>query len=244
MVSCARATRGLRRPSLDTRSGRPSSPPSREKIEERWSLEARNRGSTRLPFLLPTLAICSQGTVEGFGRRGGMIFVERVQWVLGIELVEGIVGVTRVVLIHRIRGVAGIVVIDRVQRILRIVGVDRIQRIIGTVLVERVEDIVVALVLLREAGFGKRMRGEEEETEDPDHPQGEIHRSGTASSLSLLPWSIRAQAGQKRFRHLYIFIERPPNVPLHVGAGDGFFWGELAGLRRSPMCSSACNSSG
>jgi len=35
MVSCARATRGLRRPSLDTRSGRPSSPPSREKVEER-----------------------------------------------------------------------------------------------------------------------------------------------------------------------------------------------------------------
>jgi hypothetical protein len=35
MVSCARATRGLRRPSLDTRSGRPSSPPSMERIEER-----------------------------------------------------------------------------------------------------------------------------------------------------------------------------------------------------------------
>jgi hypothetical protein len=33
MVSCARATRDLGRPSLDTRSGRPSSPPSREKIE-------------------------------------------------------------------------------------------------------------------------------------------------------------------------------------------------------------------
>jgi len=32
MVSCARATRGLRRPSLDTRSGRPSSPPSRGKV--------------------------------------------------------------------------------------------------------------------------------------------------------------------------------------------------------------------
>ena len=32
MVSCARATRGLGRPSLDTRNGRPSSPPSREKI--------------------------------------------------------------------------------------------------------------------------------------------------------------------------------------------------------------------
>jgi hypothetical protein len=41
MLSCARATRGLRRPSLDTRSGRSSSPPSREKVEERWSLDAR-----------------------------------------------------------------------------------------------------------------------------------------------------------------------------------------------------------
>ena len=30
MLSCARATRGLRRPSLDTRSGKPSSQPSRE----------------------------------------------------------------------------------------------------------------------------------------------------------------------------------------------------------------------
>ena len=30
MVSCARATRGLGRPSLDTRNGRPSSPASRE----------------------------------------------------------------------------------------------------------------------------------------------------------------------------------------------------------------------
>jgi hypothetical protein len=40
MVSCARATRGLGRPSLDTRSGRPSSPPSREQVEVRWSLDA------------------------------------------------------------------------------------------------------------------------------------------------------------------------------------------------------------
>jgi len=31
MISCARATRGLRRPSLNTRSGRPSSPPSKER---------------------------------------------------------------------------------------------------------------------------------------------------------------------------------------------------------------------
>ena len=30
LISCARATRGLRRPSLDARSGRPSRPPFRE----------------------------------------------------------------------------------------------------------------------------------------------------------------------------------------------------------------------
>ncbi len=35
MVSCARATRALRRASLDARSRRPSSLPSRENIEER-----------------------------------------------------------------------------------------------------------------------------------------------------------------------------------------------------------------
>ena len=51
MVSYARATRGLRRPSLDTRSGRPSSPSSREKVGRapKASLatllgELRNRG--------------------------------------------------------------------------------------------------------------------------------------------------------------------------------------------------------
>jgi hypothetical protein len=45
MVSCARATRGLGRPSLDTRSERSSSPPSRAKVRERWSLDARLRAS-------------------------------------------------------------------------------------------------------------------------------------------------------------------------------------------------------
>jgi len=54
MIFCARATRGLRRPSLDARSGRSISPHPLER--ERASLEgafisfdARNRGSTRLP---------------------------------------------------------------------------------------------------------------------------------------------------------------------------------------------------
>jgi hypothetical protein len=39
LVSCARATRGLRRPSVDARSGRPSRPPSREEKIRQASLE-------------------------------------------------------------------------------------------------------------------------------------------------------------------------------------------------------------
>jgi hypothetical protein len=42
MASYARATRGLRRPSLDTRSGRSSSPPSRDDIEEQCLVDARS----------------------------------------------------------------------------------------------------------------------------------------------------------------------------------------------------------
>ena len=100
------------------------------------SRNAHNRRSTRLPFLLPTLAIWSHRTVERLERHRRIVFVERVQRVLGIILVEGIEWITRVVLVHRIRGIAGIVLIHRVQRILRIIGVDRIQRIISTVLIE------------------------------------------------------------------------------------------------------------
>ena len=44
MVSCARATRGLRRPSLDARSGKPNRPPSR-----REGLQARNEHLIVLP---------------------------------------------------------------------------------------------------------------------------------------------------------------------------------------------------
>ena len=50
MLSCARATRGLGWPSLDTRSGRPSSPPSKEKMEERWSVDARSEGQSAAPL--------------------------------------------------------------------------------------------------------------------------------------------------------------------------------------------------
>jgi len=36
---------------------------------------------------------------------------------------------------------------------------------------------------------------------------------------------------------------KPPNGQRHVGEGDGFFEGELAGCLRSPMRSSSCNNS-
>ena len=47
LISPARATRGLRRPSLDARSGRPSRPPSRE--EKGASLEGWGE-SDQVPF--------------------------------------------------------------------------------------------------------------------------------------------------------------------------------------------------
>jgi hypothetical protein len=50
MLSCARATRGLRRPSLDTRSGRPSSPPSREKVGERGRSMRAIKGNLATPL--------------------------------------------------------------------------------------------------------------------------------------------------------------------------------------------------
>ena len=66
MVSCARATRGLGRPSLDTRSGRPSSPPSRGR-EERWSLDAR-RGE--IHQVLPAWPVSLVPHVSHISRRG------------------------------------------------------------------------------------------------------------------------------------------------------------------------------
>ncbi len=44
LVSCARATRGLRRPSLHARSGRPNSPPS---IRRKSTLEGKEHGSSQ-----------------------------------------------------------------------------------------------------------------------------------------------------------------------------------------------------
>jgi hypothetical protein len=47
MVSCARATRGRNKlPSLDTRSGRPSSLPSRETREELWTVQREKTPGT------------------------------------------------------------------------------------------------------------------------------------------------------------------------------------------------------
>ena len=137
--------------------------------------ETSNFGPRTLIRLARPASLASAGGVQRLEGRGGIIFVEGVQRVLGIELVEGIVGVARVVLVHRIHGAAGIVLIDRVQRILWIVGVDRIQRIIGTVLVERMKDIVIAHVLLREAGFGKRRCDgkEQQEEKEEDNAHGE-----------------------------------------------------------------------
>ena len=55
MLSCARATRGRGSPSLDTRSGKPSSPPSREKIEERRSLRREKTPGTFSLFRVQTI---------------------------------------------------------------------------------------------------------------------------------------------------------------------------------------------
>ena len=126
-------------------------------------------------FEVPETSNFGPRTYIRLARPASLASAGGVQRAPGIELVEGIVGVARVVLVHRIRGVAGIVLIDRVQRILWIVGVDWIQRIIGTVLVERMKDIVSALVLLREAGFGKRRcDGEDQQEEkEEDNAHGE-----------------------------------------------------------------------
>jgi hypothetical protein len=54
LISCARATRGRGLPSLDTRSGRPSSRPSREKVGRSWlrfiSLECFHFRRNRVDF--------------------------------------------------------------------------------------------------------------------------------------------------------------------------------------------------
>ena len=134
-------------------------------------------------------------------------------------MVDRIEGVVRVELVNRIRRVAGIVLIDGIKRILRIVGIDWIQRIVRTVLVDRIEDIVVALIFLRETGFGKRRSGEEEATEEPDHPHGEPPKSETTSRLSLLPAEPQYKTGNTSSRSTFlqavmVGLIEPGNKPL------------------------------
>ena len=60
LASCARATRGLGRPSLDARSGRPSRPPSRER---RCECGRSMRGQTRRsPVLVQRARACLSGS--------------------------------------------------------------------------------------------------------------------------------------------------------------------------------------
>jgi len=60
----------------------------------------------------------------------------------------------------------------------------------------------------------------------------------------LPPMGFIPHVKNRMFRFsLTLATLKSPNVQLHVGAGDGFFGGELAGRRRSPMRSRACNRS-
>ena len=78
MVSCARATRGLRRPSLDARSRRPNRPPSR-----REGLQARNEHLIVLPLRAhlridqATLLRDRQTSLEGGGGNSQAILLAR-----------------------------------------------------------------------------------------------------------------------------------------------------------------------
>jgi hypothetical protein len=73
LISCARATRGLRRPSLDARSGRPSRPPP---LEALWDDQLEYPGSPELQWWIPVglcnrlaQTECSVGTAM---RKGGL----------------------------------------------------------------------------------------------------------------------------------------------------------------------------
>ena len=55
LASGARATRGLRRPSLDARSGRPNRPPCQGKDEEAWKKEMRKRPGALFARRAPTM---------------------------------------------------------------------------------------------------------------------------------------------------------------------------------------------
>ena len=69
MLSCARATRGLRRPSLDTRSGRPFSPPSRK----RWNSGGCSMRAVKDSSATPMGERCDGAEKETEGPRLGYI---------------------------------------------------------------------------------------------------------------------------------------------------------------------------
>jgi hypothetical protein len=75
MIFCARATRGLRRPSLDARSGRSISPHPCE----------RYRASALLARGTRTIRMCSRGTRARLGALG-------VGWVRMLRAVKGSLG--------------------------------------------------------------------------------------------------------------------------------------------------------
>ena len=94
--------------------------------------------------------------------------------------------IPRVVFIRGIERVVGNVPIRWIGRVVRIVPVPKVGGIIGRGVllcgVQRIvrrkqfgwiNDVGVAFGFLMEAGFGKRRNGEEEATEEPDHPHGE-----------------------------------------------------------------------
>ena len=74
MVSCARATRGLRRPSLDTRSGRLSSPPSREQVgcAHGETVLAREKSASRF-VVLGYLATISRSSISNTNVAPGLM---------------------------------------------------------------------------------------------------------------------------------------------------------------------------
>jgi hypothetical protein len=104
------------------------------------------------------LAQVTRRGIQGFKRRVGIIAIDRVERVVGIYFVDRIEGVVRVDAVDRIGGIAGIDAVDRIEWILGINGVDGIQRVVRPVLIDQIEDVVVAFVLLRETGVGKRRR--------------------------------------------------------------------------------------
>ena len=141
-----------------------------------------------------SLAIRSMGAIQRLERRVGIIAIDRVERIVGIDSVDGIKGVVRVEPIDRIRGIARIDTVDGVEGILGIHSIDRIQWVVRTVLIDWIEDIVITLILLVKAGIGQRGSGEEEETEEPNHPHGEPPKSEEPIDL---PYS---QTGCRRKR--------------------------------------------